>query len=214
LFLAFVQVTVAIHPLQHDSLTSGLAVAASSAMGVILATKAVDGSLFGYHPALLACGAIVLPVASITRMRSRTHADGSTPAKLHLLLNGVGFTCTLAGCAAVFVAKSENVKPHLTSWHSWAGVAYLAVYSLTALGYAARGADMLNRCCDAAMLRCCMLRSCMLPCCHAACCDPAILRSCDVAMLHAVCCIRIFPWQRWNVTHQEGASLERQQAPH
>ena len=74
-------------------------------------------------------GLFALPAASI--LGKRFHHLSS---KQHVALNSVGFALSAVGSYAIYTSKEAWGKPHLASYHAWAGAAALAWFSLGALG--------------------------------------------------------------------------------
>jgi len=86
--------------------------------------------LFTGHPFSMAIGAIALPsVAALTKK-----VGGLQNTKLHGYMMWASSAAMLLGFYFIYTNKDLHKKQHFTSYHSWAGLIVVAMFSVTTIG--------------------------------------------------------------------------------
>ncbi|CAB9500063.1 b561 domain-containing protein 2 [Seminavis robusta] len=89
--------------------------------GYMVATQPSGGwqQPFSWHPLLMTIGMVAfMGIGAMTKK-----LGGYDNTKLHAIFSWSGIFCTLGGLYAIYTNKEQMGRPHLTSWHSWIGIA-------------------------------------------------------------------------------------------
>jgi len=84
---------------------------------------------FSWHPLMMMVGFVWLGGAAILQKK----LGGLENTKLHGYLMGAAILASSFAWYVIYSNKEANQKPHLTSWHSWIGMAALLGYPLLGL---------------------------------------------------------------------------------
>jgi len=83
-----------------------------------------DGSWYSWHPVLMSFAFLgLLPNAIFRRHTLKQNV-------YHSYVNWTAWLVMLAGYYVIFTSKSSKNRPHLTTWHSWAGITVIAIFSV------------------------------------------------------------------------------------
>jgi len=93
-----------------------------------------SGSPFPWHPICMTLAFLLLPVASIVYKSPKLGGGGKANTITHGNIMSGAAVVGLAGWYAIYLNKERMGKPHLTSYHSYTGVACLGFFVMGAVG--------------------------------------------------------------------------------
>lgn len=124
-------------PLTYVSLVGGFALFALA--GGYMAATQPSGSWqhpFSWHPFLMTTGMVsFMGIGAVTKK-----LGGYENTKLHAIFAWLGIFCTMGGLYAIYNNKNIMGRPHLTSYHSYAGISA----AVSALGLGLVGSIVLH----------------------------------------------------------------------